>query len=1797
MSQKDSAPKTNEMPRKAYDTIQLDVSQRNWRQTKNALIPQFIVDHKWIGRALMNGKIPDSRLIGMDQITRNIKVSGVKSIQNQISDTETSGHTDLEEMEATTILQEEKIKDTIASLSKITLFPTGDQGSTKYGTEENYIKKVRAELVQQGADHIQSRQQELKEELREKAVHESHDMSTSDINISSLLSGNQKEPDKSPDSNSSEDIDQSMSEIKLQVSTAIENKLKLVKKEYKTLVEEEKQDKVSALKNQMAQVRDDYKIIRNAEIKRRLVERKEYQDTIDMIDGIIIQKSTNATKDAIRNSAEYNIGLLNKDILMMWSALEKILQPSIGTKAADIFNCKMKINNKRMSNESIESYNTQYRDLVEQLELSEGTLSYPDAIHQYIQSLNFERYSQYQRSYFTNAKGDETLEDIMQQITEWDKTVGSSMRNLEKADQKSDTLTKRAHAVKSNNPDKRDDSGICFSWKKYGKCSRKDCKYSHESSNACDKVTGNNHNTTGTNSYDTNNNSNDNSKNQVCQHYLLGKCSYGKSCNKLHDDELKQKATAFMKTLSPKETSNNNNNIAKTVARCNESIQFPFGHVTQHAEAVCIPTVTTPINKVHTVCGGSKSTDKNVVMEDSGANINVIKDKSLFMTMEPKDGSECLSGIGGDGPRIFGEGKLKFPFEMMTAVYAPEATSNVLSTARLEDYYEPLPRQGFKSVKRHKLLNGARVIEFGYNHEDFMLYKRVVNLVDAAPTKEMLLSQGSTVKQIERARLVGTLHKRLSYASKQQLVDLADSNRIADCKLTSNDVKFYFDNMHAWECTGCAMGKQYTYPAVRGDPEPPKEIGDIIYWDEFHITYGDKGSSHTYILCKDAKSQFKFVHRVYNLQTPTIISMVNRLIGLLHNKGIKVGKLVWDQLPSHVEAATNIKNSTQIEIEYCAPGRHVRNIESDICEVKGAFMATLHGLNYKLQRRFYDNLVYYVVESINMLKSKSNPILTPYEMVMKSQIRLEYNVGVEFGQLVITKAKADDSKNNTEEALGELGIVIGRKLDTPGAVRIFKLGTGSEVIRAQYAPFGITPDIKAILEGKQESGDSMENVCFSWDTSGKESIGTDDILASTEFVYEIPTTENEFVEIGENTTQGDNYDTNEYNSDNDEVELVEEGDYTAVLEESGMSSESSENELTDVTNKNNTLILDSESVNNTIEQSDNSNDMISDDNQSESNKIHDDHQEDGNTGKPVYRRFKKLKGRPSHSFSKYNLRYHPGVRTRSRGISDCVTYSCKKTNMIEAKIKYGDKADSAILAEVHQMVEKDVWRYLTPKESQDKLSSGEKIIPSSIFLKEKFDAFNNFEKLKARLVACGNFQDTEDGENKFESPTASLTVTLMALETAAREKMVIKAADVGGAYLNGILDTKQLMSLQKSVSNILVENNPKLNKYVNKRGTITVQLQKGLYGLREASRIWYNTISTLLINNGYVCSQWDKCLFVKEENGMKTIIVLYVDDMLICGSNCKLVDDVIAILREAFHEITVKEGDKISFLGLEIVRYSENNSIKVSQGNYILKLIEEYEVTGNDKLPANDSLHLYEERNTENQCDKDEYVSLVMKIMYAAVRTRPDILYVTNVLASKCKEPSKLDMKNAIRILRYLNGTKDDGLLYLSDKAWRLHMSVDASFNQHADAKGHSGYVIFASEGSAGILFKSTKQKTVADSSTEAELIALHDGVKHLLWVSSIYAELGYNTAEAIQVDQDNKACIIISSDAPVNFKGRSKFINRKYFSVYEHVKNGKLALVYIGTNDMIADFLTKVQTMDKHRKFKIIIMGNNLSY
>ena len=135
------------------------------------------------------------------------------------------------------------------------------------------------------------------------------------------------------------------------------------------------------------------------------------------------------------------------------------------------------------------------------------------------------------------------------------------------------------------------------------------------------------------------------------------------------------------------------------------------------------------------------------------------------------------------------------------------------------------------------------------------------------------------------------------------------------------------------------------------------------------------------------------------------------------------------------------------------------------------------------------------------------------------------------------------------------------------------------------------------------------------------------------------------------------------------------------------------------------------------------------------------------------------------------------MRFRAQGFH----ISCKR-----AIATYGIAATSAIEAEMKQMLDKDVFipvdrRVLTREQIRT-------ILSSSIFVKEKFMPAGDFDKLKARFVGGGNWQDRDDYLD-VSSPAAALASLMMVVAIAARERRKVRSLDVDGAYLCALMET------------------------------------------------------------------------------------------------------------------------------------------------------------------------------------------------------------------------------------------------------------------------------------------------------------------------------------------------------------------------------------------------------------------------
>jgi hypothetical protein len=543
---------------------------------------------------------------------------------------------------------------------------------------------------------------------------------------------------------------------------------------------------------------------------------------------------------------------------------------------------------------------------------------------------------------------------------------------------------------------------------------------------------------------------------------------------------------------------------------------------------------------------------------------------------------------------------------------------------------------------------------------------------------------------------------------------------------------------------------------------------------------------------------------------------------------------------------------------------------------------------------------------------------------------------------------------------------------------------------------------------------------------------------------------------------------------------------------------------------------------------------------------------------------------------------HP-MTTRSRTKK---TFHSKIYNisMKKALKHLPDAAINSIIKELSQLIEKNVFIPVTPGTALNKL-----VIQSFMFLKEKFLSSGLFDKLKSRMVAGGDQQDIS--ELLFEdinSPTVALVHLLIIAAIAARERRIVKTFDITGAYLNADISHRDIyMSLDPVVSAFLIVLDPSYEQYLRPNGTIIVKLLKALYGCVESAKLWYNLLSSVLVEDGFIFNPLDPCIMNKTINGQQITVVIYVDDILVTSVSSQAINDFEQLLRNKFHEISTYDGKTHSYLGMTF-DFSTLNKVTLTMEGYIADLLKVANVQGKVKTPAQE--YLFEIRNSPPLSveAKATFHTMVAKLLYLAKRTRPDILLAVSFLTTRVISPDEDDQAKLHRVIKYLNAFPDVGITLIANAPASVFAYVDASYGVHQDGKSHSGLSITL--GSGPIMIKSSKQKIVTKSSTEAELVAESDFASEALACKDFLHCQGEDTGVAT-IFQDNQSTIAMI-DNGCSRSDRTRHINIRYFWTKEQVSEGRLAIVYISTDDMIADILTKPLQGEKFLKLRQLLMN-----
>jgi hypothetical protein len=347
------------------------------------------------------------------------------------------------------------------------------------------------------------------------------------------------------------------------------------------------------------------------------------------------------------------------------------------------------------------------------------------------------------------------------------------------------------------------------------------------------------------------------------------------------------------------------------------------------------------------------------------------------------------------------------------------------------------------------------------------------------------------------------------------------------------------------------------------------------------------------------------------------------------------------------------------------------------------------------------------------------------------------------------------------------------------------------------------------------------------------------------------------------------------------------------------------------------------------------------------------------------------------------------------------------------------------------------------------------------------------------------------------------------------------------------------------------------------------KLVKSLYGLKQASRRWYERLTSFLVQHNYKQASSDHSLFIKSTASSFTLLLVYVDDVIIAGNS---VSEIQSMKTALHHTFKIKDlGQLKYFLGLEVAH--SKLGITLCQRKYCLDLLEDSGLLGSKPVstPSDPSCKLHQD-SSQPYPDIPAYRRLVGRLLYLNA-TRPDITFSTQQLSQFLSAPTMNHFNAATRILKYLKTCPGRGLFFPRDSTLQIQAYSDADWAGCIDSRRSiSGQCFFL--GKSLISWRTKKQLTVSKSSSEAEYRALEAATCELQWLTYLFNDLQVKFIKPPVLYCDNQSAIHIAAN-PV-FHERTKHLEIDCHIVREKLLAGLMKLLPVASKNQLADFFTK---------------------
>ncbi|CAI7730656.1 unnamed protein product [Closterium sp. NIES-53] len=452
------------------------------------------------------------------------------------------------------------------------------------------------------------------------------------------------------------------------------------------------------------------------------------------------------------------------------------------------------------------------------------------------------------------------------------------------------------------------------------------------------------------------------------------------------------------------------------------------------------------------------------------------------------------------------------------------------------------------------------------------------------------------------------------------------------------------------------------------------------------------------------------------------------------------------------------------------------------------------------------------------------------------------------------------------------------------------------------------------------------------------------------------------------------------------------------------------------------------------------------------------------------------------------------------------------------------------------------------------LPKGRKAITSKWLFKIKSNADGKIERYKSRLVANGYQQKEKVDYKELFSPVVKPTTMRTLLSGAAIKGWVVKQMDVTTAFLNGVLEEDIFMAQPEGFDDGVLEE------------------------------------------IGFTPSTADHSLFMLGEGEQRSLIVVYVDDILIFSPAFDLVKEVMLKLHDKFKCKAL--GDVSFYLGLHIERDVEKRCMRVHQRKYpevLAANLGQSEGHVATPFPSGFKCVKVPEEESVGEEERRRFHSLVGSLMYAAVNTRPDVAFATGQLARVDQCPNEEQVAAGMRVAKYLGQTPTVGLQYSAAaqrcqkgadgvEPGRLFLTAfsDASFaSEPEDMTSVGGFICCVGGGPTA--WESKRQVDQALSSVESEYMALFRAVREIVWQRRLLIELGEEQQGPTPLYCDSKGAIALAKNPVLH--GLTKHMRVKWHWTRSMVAAGEVELHYVKTTRQPADMMTKRLVEQQHWK------------